>query len=155
MIELLLAGTYLGIPHEVGAWAYALRRGEELLAARRGCGRPQIITSRLSTEAAALTLALEEIANDWAGEEVVARTTSAGLHGLLLRQGKGVPGELKSWYARAREAAGRCGVVRVLPASAGDVAALRGGAQELLPQPPAGPQIARASALDLSRGRRI
>lgn len=147
MIELFLAGTYLGTPHDVGAWAYALRRGEELLLEGEGRGRPEAITSRLSSEAAALALALEEVSRGWEGEEIVVRTTSAGLEGLLTRQGIGLPRELARWYARAREAAGRMASVRILTASPEDLASLEANARGLLPQGEPRIRIARASKL--------
>lgn len=154
MIELALTGTYLGTPHDVGAWAYALRRGEELLGAGKGSDRPQAVTSRLSAEAAALALALEEITREWEGEDIVVRTTSAGLQGLLVRQGVGVPRDLARWYARVREAAGHLASVRILPASREDLAGLLANAQELLPQAQARISLARASALGIPKGRR-
>jgi hypothetical protein len=154
MIELALTGTYLGTPHDVGAWAYAIRRGEELLGVGKGSDRPQIVTSRLSAEAAALALALEAINRGWEGEDIVVRTTSAGLQGLLVRQGVGVPRDLARWYARVREAAAHLASVRILPASRADLAALQENAFQLLPRAQAGISLARASALGLPKGRR-
>ena len=113
-----------------------------------------MITSRLSAEAAALALALEEISRGWEGEDIVVRTTSAGLQGLLVRRGQGVPRDLARWYARAREAAGRSASVRILPATTEDLASLRENAEELLPRGEARISIARASELGLSKGRR-
>jgi hypothetical protein len=145
MIELTLTGTYLGPPHDIGAWAYALRRGEDLLGGGKGSDRPLAVTSRLSAEAAALTLALEDLTRDWAGEEIVVRTRSAGLEGLLVRRGMGVPRELASWYARVREAAGRLASVRILPATLEELASLQANAQGLLPQAQMRIPTARAS----------
>jgi hypothetical protein len=147
MIEVLLSGDYRGTPHDVGAWAYAIRRGEELLGAGKGSDRPQIITSRLSAEAAALALALEEISRGWEGEDIVVRTTSVGLQGLLVRRGLGVPQNLARWYIRAREAASRSASVRILSAAPEDLASLRANAAELLPRAEARISIARASKL--------
>src|SRR5579863_3565678 len=113
MIELLLAGAYRGTPHDVGAWAYRLLRDGEPLGAGKGSGRPQVVTSRLSAEAAALALALEDVARDGEGEDLVIRTSSAGLEGLLVRRGQGVPPDLARWYARIRGAAGRLASVRI------------------------------------------
>jgi hypothetical protein len=147
MIEVLLSGDYRGTPHDVGAWAYAIRRGEELLGGGKGSDRPQAITSRLSAEAAALALALEEISRDWEGEDIVVRTTSVGLQGLLVRQGLGVPQDLARWYARARAAAGRSASVRILSASPEELASLQANAAELLPRAETRILVARASKL--------
>ncbi|HLY10371.1 MAG TPA: hypothetical protein VKW04_13790 [Planctomycetota bacterium] len=144
MIEIALVAAYRGAPHEVGAWAYTLRRNGEAPAGRTGSGRPRMITSRLSAEAAALSLALEEIVRDWEGEDIVVRTASAGLEGLFVRRGEGVPRDLSAWYARARQAAQRCASVRILPAQPEELDGLRAGLQGLLPGEAPG-RVARAS----------
>jgi hypothetical protein len=133
MIELALSGAYRGRPHEMGAWAYALRRGAEQLGRGQGVDRPLAVTSRLAAEAAALALGLEDVARDWAGEEVLVRTASAGLEGLLIRRGRGVAQDLTRWYARVCQAAAELASVRILPASAADLDALRAHVEELLP----------------------
>jgi hypothetical protein len=154
MIELVLTGAYRGKPHEIGAWAYALRRDGEYLAQGNGTDRPEAVTSRLAAEAAALALGLEDLARDWGGEEVVVRTASAGLEGLLTRRGSGVARELCRWYERVRRAAAGCASVRVLPASPQDLAPLRARVEELLPEPPSPASLARACELrDAGRGR--
>ena len=154
MLELTLSGAYLGKPHEIGAWAYAVQRGGELLRSGRGSDRPQAVTSRLAAEAAALAFALEEVAQGWEGEDLVVRTASAGLEGLLLRRGLGVARDLSGWYSRIRLAAASCASVRLLPVAAGDLAELRERVQELLPRDRLPVPIARASALGIPRGRR-
>jgi hypothetical protein len=154
MIELVLAGAYRGRPLELGAWAYLLRQGARALGQGKGMDRPLAVTSRLAAEAAALALGLEDLARDWAGEDVVVRTASAGLEGLLTRRGSGVAQDLARWYARAREAAASCASVRIVPASAGDLAALRAEVEALLPEARSPVQIARACALRADgRGR--
>lgn len=152
MIEVLLSGDYLGTPHDVGAWAYLIRRGDELLGEGKGSDRPKIITSRLSTEAAAMALALEDLTRECNGEEVVVRTNSAGLQGLLVRQGIGAAGDLARWYVRLRTAAERCGSVRILSISSGEIASLEMCARDLLPR---GPRIviARASEARIAKER--
>lgn len=154
MIEVFLAGHYLGTPHDIGAWAYALRRGEEILGEGKGSDRPAVITCRLATEAAGLALALEDLIQNWAGEDVVVRTGSAGLEGLLLRQGKGVSRDLARWYARARAAAGHCSSLRILAVPHGELARLRTTAEKLLPATPSGIKIARASDLSIGKETR-
>lgn len=153
MIDVILTGTYLGAPHEIGAWAYRYSVGESLLGERQGSGRPQIITSRLSTEAAALALALEEIARGWAGEDVAVRTASAGLQGLVQRRGLGAHRELSQWHSRIREAALRCSSVRILLVSAQDLVTLDASARQLLPRREGRPRLARASEMGLWRNR--
>lgn len=146
MIEVFLAGDYLGTPHDIGAWAYLLRRGEDLVGEGKGSDRPKIVTSRLASEAAGLALALEDLIRGWSGEDVAVRTSSAGLEGLLLRHGKGLSRDLERWYARMREAARRCSSVRFIPVSPADLTHLRAAVWELLPAPRR-PLIARASEL--------
>ena len=146
MIEVLLAGDYLGTPHDIGAWAYLLRRGEDLVGEGKGSDRPKIVTSRLASEAAGLALALEDLVRGWSGEDVVVRTNSAGLEGLLLRRGKGLSCDLERWYARMLEAAGRCSSVRIVPVAVTDLTHLHAAARELLPSPRR-PLIARASEI--------
>jgi hypothetical protein len=147
MIEVLLSGDYRGTPHDVGAWAYVIRRGEELLGQGKGSDRPKIITSRLTTEAAALALALEDLVREWNGEDVAVRTSSAGLEGLLIQRGTGVPRDLVRWYARIRDAAARLGSVRILPVDALEIASLRTSVQDLLPRELPRLVTARASEL--------
>lgn len=144
MIEVILTGAWRGVPHEVGAWVYALRRGGELLHGGRGTDRPREITSRLSAEAAALAFALEEAAREWAGEDLVIRTASAGLQGLFVRRGLGVARDLARWHSRAREAARVAASVRILPATPLELAALEAEARGLLPGD-VGTPLARAS----------
>jgi hypothetical protein len=151
MIELVLSGDYRGTPHEVGAWAYALRRGDEHLGGGKGVDRPLAVTSRLAAEAAALALGLECLAREWEGEDVAVRTASAGLEGLLTRRGIGVAPDLSRWYARACRAAAGCASVRILPAAPEDLAALRAHVEGLLPEPSAPVSIARACELRASR----
>lgn len=146
MIEVFLAGDYLGTPHDIGAWAYVLRHGEELVGEGKGSDRPNIITSRLASEAAGLALALEDLLRGWSGEDVVIRTSSAGLEGLLLRRGSGLSRDLERWYTRMRAAAGRCSSVRIVPVSVADLTHLHATARQLLPSPRR-PLIARASEL--------
>jgi hypothetical protein len=152
MIEVLLSGDYLGTPHDIGAWAYVIRRGEELLGQGKGSDRPKIITSRLTTEAAALALSLEDLAREWNGEDVAVRTSSAGLQGLLIQRGTGVPRDLAGWYARIRDAAARLGCVRILPVDAREIASLKTSVQDLLPR--AMPRLIIARASELGNGKR-
>jgi hypothetical protein len=144
MIELVLTGAYRGKPHEVGAWAYALRRDGEPLGQGNGTDRPQAVTSRLAAEAAGLAQGLEDLTRDWGGEDVVVRTASAGLEGLLCRRGSGLARELRLWYERVRRAAAGCASVRILPATPEDLAALRERVLALLPAAPADGSPARA-----------
>lgn len=133
MIEVLLCGDYLGVPYEVGAWAYLVRSGEELIGEGKGSDRPEIITSRLATEVAALALALEELTRGCSGDEVLVRTTSAGLEGLLIRRGAGAPRDVSRWYRRLRAAAARCSSVRIMAARRDEVGALQAVLRDLLP----------------------
>jgi hypothetical protein len=141
----------VGSPHDIGAWAYAIRRGEELLGGGKGVDRPQSVTSRLAAEAAALALGLEDLAREWEGEDVVVRTASAGLEGLLLRGGRGFPRDVSLWYSRVCQAAAGPTSVRILPATPEDLAALRADIGALLPHPSLHGVIARASELPVMR----
>lgn len=133
MIEVLLCGDYLGVPHEVGAWAYLVRSGEELIGEGKGSDRPEIIASRLATEVAALTLALEELTRGCNEDEVLVRTTSVGLEGLLIRRGAGAPRDVSRWYQRLRTAAARCSSVRIMAARRDEVGELQEVLRVLLP----------------------
>lgn len=133
MIEVTLCGDYLGVPHEVGAWAYLVRCGGELLGEGRGSDRPQIITSRLATEAAALALALEDVTRTCHADDVLIRTISTGLEGLLVRRGAEAPRDVSRWYQRLRAAAALCSSVRVLRARPDELGSLRAIVQDLLP----------------------
>jgi hypothetical protein len=154
MLEVILTGDYLGTPHDIGAWTYSIRLGREILRSQRGIDRPQSVTCRLAAEAAALAFALEDVARGWEGEELVVRTASAGLEGLLVRRGTGVARDLRVWYGRIRQAAAACASVRVLPARADELAALQERLKDLLPENRLPPTIARASALGALRENR-
>lgn len=149
MIELAVAGAWRGIPVEAGAWAFSLRRGEELLALGSGLGRPPELSSRLSAQAAALARGLEQARSETGGEDVLVRTLSPGLRGLLARLPAELPRDLAAWVSRAREAAERCSTVRLEIASGGEAERQEGLARELLRG-----LGARPGSLPLFTGRR-
>lgn len=152
MIEVFLFGDYLDSPHEIGAWAYLIRQGDELLAQGKGIERPQVVTSRLATETAALALALEDLVRDWDAQEVTVYSRSAGLAGLLVRRGEGVARDVARWYERVRGAADGCAHVRILRAQPDQISTLQGSVKGLLPATPGRILVARASEV-CRRGR--
>lgn len=133
MIEVVLCGDYWGPPHEVGAWAYLARSGQDVLREGKGSDRPDAIASRLATEVAALASALEHLALECHGEDILVRTATSGLQGLLLHRGPGVARDVMRWYERLRLAATRCNSVRILPAEGVELRGLRVTIQNLLP----------------------
>jgi hypothetical protein len=145
MIELILTGAYRGVPHEVGAWAWTLRREGLEIGAGNGVDRPDRVTSRLSAQAAGLALGLQAAARDWAGEEILVRAAGAGLEGLLRRQPPELPAGLNGWVRKARAAAESLAAVRILPAAPEAFLALDVLVRQLLPADNGRLRLARAA----------
>lgn len=135
MFDVWIAGAYVGKPFDVGSWIYSLRRNGELVAEERGKDRPEILMCRLGAETAALAIALEAVVREDRGEDVIVRTYSAGLDGLLRTKGTGARDDVGRWYLKVARLAEQCSSLRLVPSSAVELERLRGLASEILPTP--------------------